>query len=193
MKLSILSIALLSGLVFIRQTDVNGQKPDIKFGRIEPRDLEMKIYERDSNAHAVVLSDYGRTYFNYVSTRVSSLDDQHTKGFQIIFNRHLRIKIIDNNGFQWADVSIPIYHTSRDKEVISKLNAFTYTLENGEIEKTKLTKDMIFTEEVDKNWEQIKFSMPDIKEGSVFEVEYAITSDFPTHLPGGNSSTLSLL
>ena len=42
---------------------------------------------------------------------------------------------------------------------------------------------MIFKEEVDKNWEKMKFSMPNIKEGSVFEVEYTLTSDFVANLP----------
>jgi hypothetical protein len=183
MKTRVYMIIFLSGLSFTWQIHLYGQKQPVKFGKIEPADLEMTFYENDSNAHAIVLSDYGRTFFSYVSTRVSSHDDQHTKGFQIIFNRHFRIKIIDNIGFQWADISIPVYRTSSDKEVISKLNAYTYNLENGEIEKTKLTKEMIFTEEVDKNWEQMKFSMPKIKVGSVFEVEYAITSDFVSHLP----------
>ncbi len=183
MKLKTLIIILLSGSAFIRQTDVNGQKPDIKFGRIEPLDLEMKVYERDSNAHAVILGDYGRTIFNYFDTKVTSQTENQAKGFQIIFNRFFRIKIFDNNAFQWADFEIPLYHTASGKEVISKLNAFTYNLVDGKIEKTRLTKDMIFTEEVDKHWEKTKFSMPDIKEGCVFEVEYSITSDFVGNLP----------
>ena len=135
MKIRILIIVLLSGLSFIRQNDVNGQKPPIKFGKVDLEELEMTVYENDSNAHAVVLGDYGRAYFHYVDTKVTSMDAQHTKGFQIIFDRHLRIKIFNNNAFNWADVEIPLYHTASGKEVVSKLNAFTYNLENGELKK----------------------------------------------------------
>jgi hypothetical protein len=183
MKLNILSIALLAGFSFIWQKDASCQKPAIKFGKIDPLELEMKFYDRDSNAHAVILGDYGRTIFFYFDTKVTSQTEHQAKGFQIIFSHYFRIKIFDNNAFQWADVEIPLYHTASGKEVVSKLNAVTYNLEGGDIKKSKLTKDMIFTEEIDKNWEKMKFSMPDIKEGSIFEVEYSITSDFVGNLP----------
>ncbi|MDN5203996.1 DUF3857 domain-containing protein [Fulvivirgaceae bacterium BMA10] len=139
-----------------------------KFGKIDKEDLEMTVYEKDTSASAVVLFDYGTSYvtFNDVS------------GFQLIFQRHTKIKILNKEGYDWADGQIPIYHTNSNNEKVSKLRGYTYNLENGKIEKYKLEKKAIFNEKYDENWNRIKFTMPNVKEGSVIEYEYTINSDF---------------
>jgi hypothetical protein len=60
------------------------------------------------------------------------------------------------------------------------LTGYTYNLENGKIVKSKLEKGSIFDEEINENWRKEKFTMPDVKEGSVIEYTYAITSPFTT-------------
>ena len=68
------------------------QSPPITWGDIPRADLEMKSFPKDTNASAVVLCDYGESYFN---------DD-----LNIVFNRHVRIKILTTKGYEWGTASI---------------------------------------------------------------------------------------
>ncbi|MCD4711102.1 MAG: DUF3857 domain-containing protein, partial [Bacteroidales bacterium] len=111
-------------------------------------------------------------------TKVRSDDvSESQKGFQLYHDRHFRIKIVDNQGFDWADIQIPLYH-DLDAERIGVIKAVTYNLENGKMVKTKLSKSDIHTEETSAHWKQQKFAMPNVKEGSIIEVEYTIVSDY---------------
>jgi hypothetical protein len=63
------------------------------------------------------------------------------------------------------------------KEDISLLKGYSYHLDNGKIQKVKLSKQSIFEEKTSDEWTTIKFTMPDVKEGSVIEYQYRIVSD----------------
>lgn len=143
------------------------QKPPIKFGKVSKEELEMTHYELDSAASAVILCDYGRSYIDY-----------GTDQFQVIHERTTRIKILTKDGYDFANQSFRLYKQNSSKEEYSSLKAFTYNLENGSIEKTKLDKSAIFEEVIDKNRDKVSFTMPAVKEGSVIEFTYKITSDF---------------
>lgn len=155
------------------------QTPPEKFGRIDKDDFKTTQCPIDSNAHAYFIFDYGESYFQYADTKVVSTDAPSTrKGFQLYFTRHFRIKIIDNQGFSWADIEIPLYHDLEDEEKTLQIKAYTYNLEGGKIDKTKLSKSDINTEQTSENWITEKFAMPNVKAGSIIEVEYTIKSDF---------------
>ena len=80
----------------------------------------MKKYEKDSSAAAVVIADYGETSIVY----------EERIGFQLIFERLTRIKILTKEGLEWANFEIPLYHSGSDDEKMSGLKAVTYNLEN---------------------------------------------------------------
>lgn len=154
------------------------QKPPSKFGKITVDELKNKNCPIDSNAHAYYIFDYGNSYFQYADTKISSDEAESSrKGFQLYFTRHFRIKIIDNQGFSWADFEIPLYRDG-DEEKILKLKAYTYNLENNKIVKTKLEKNDVYKEETSEYWITEKFAMPVVREGSIIEIEYTIKSDF---------------
>jgi hypothetical protein len=154
------------------------QKSPSTFGKISEELLSSEICPIDSNAHAYFVFDYGFSYFQYATTKIREGEStQNQKGFQLIFNRHLRIKILDNEGFDWSNFEIPLYRDVQEEE-IGKIKATTYNLENGKILKTKLDRKDIYTEETNDFWIQKKFAMPNVKKGSVIEVEYTIVSDF---------------
>ncbi|WKN42525.1 transglutaminase domain-containing protein [Tunicatimonas pelagia] len=144
------------------------EPPEIKFGKISQEELQMTHTHLDSSASAVVLADFGNTKINYNSN----------SGFQLIFTRHRRVKIFNSSGYNWADVIIPLYHDGSDRESISQIKGCTYNLENGKVVKTKLKNEGKFTEEYDENHQLHKFTLPNVKEGSVIEYTYRITSDF---------------
>jgi len=144
------------------------QKPPIKFGDVPIEDLKMTRYAKDSSAAAVVLADYGE----------SSLVYTQTDGFVLKFERIIRTKILTKDGLDYANFSIPLYHTGSDDEKIVGLKAVTYNLENGKVVETKMKGDGTFKEKLDANVDLMKITLPNVREGSIIEISYGITSDF---------------
>lgn len=170
----------LAGIVltFLIGGIVQAQSSPIKFGKVSEEELLAEYCPIDSNAHAYYIFDYGHSHFKYATTKVREGESTAgQKGFQLLFTHHFRIKILDSEGFDWADVAIPLYRDV-DEEKVGVIKATTYNLVDGKIEKTKLNRKDVHTEETNTYWTQKKFAMPAVKEGSVIEVEYTIISDY---------------
>jgi len=183
MKIKLITIAVL--ICFISAFNlIFAQKKQMKFGRINAENLEGKYCPIDSNAHAYFIFDQGYARFEYADTRLSSSDfEGNQKGFQLHFTRHFRIKIIDQQGLNWGDIEIPLYHEMENEEDATKIKACTFNLEDDKIEEFKLSRKDIHKEQSSENWNLVKFALPNIKEGSIIEVEYTIRSDFLFNLP----------
>ncbi len=141
---------------------------DLKFGKISESDFEVTSFEGDTSYSAIILCDIGKTFFTYDAT----------KGFRVNYTRHKRIKILKNEGYNYATVSLSLYNNNSGKEAVTNLKGYTYYLENNKIEKVKLKSDSKFSEEKNDNIDIVKFSMPEVKEGCIIEYEYNIVSDF---------------
>jgi Domain of Unknown Function with PDB structure (DUF3857) len=146
------------------------QDAPIKFGKIDIADLQMKSYPKDTSAEAVVLGDVGRAYFEY----------SQNNGFQVVYERHRRVKILKKSGYNWATIKVGLYVTKNNngKEELYDLKGVTYNLENGQIVKDKLEKESIFTDKADDNHTVKRFAFSKVKEGSIIEYSYKIRSDF---------------
>ncbi|HCM76648.1 MAG TPA: hypothetical protein DIS90_09720 [Cytophagales bacterium] len=144
------------------------QKAPIKFGKISDEELNMTAYEKDPSASAVVLMDYGTSVISY---------DQ-TNGFKIEFERIRRIKILNKEGYSWANFEIPLFHRGSDKEKLNGLKAVTVNMEGNKPVETKLGKDGIFEDETSENWTTIKLTLPNVREGSIIDIEYSVMSPF---------------
>ncbi|MEO1012080.1 MAG: DUF3858 domain-containing protein [Bacteroidota bacterium] len=156
-------IVLFMGLM---AQEVIAQK--VKFGKITEEELTHKSYEKDSSAAAAVLFRHRTTRFNY----------QQNHGFQLITFIHERVKIYKPEGFTYATVQEKLYKDGSENESITGLKAFTYNWENGKAVKHKLANDGKFKTELNDYWDEEKFTMPNIKVGSVVEYEYQINSPF---------------
>lgn len=143
-----------------------GDEP-IKFGKIEMSNLKMKAYPLDSNASAVILCDYGVSRLEYV-----------TDDFKLKFDRHIRIKILNEDGLKWANGEVTLYNSNGNSEKLFSLKAITYNLEGGKVIKSKMKNTSEFKEELDKNHDKIKFTLPDVRVGSIIEYSYQIVSDY---------------
>ncbi len=158
-------------LILLLLSSVSQAQPDnMKFGKIDISDLENNVCPIDSNSHAYYLFDVGETDFRY--------DQVGDKGFQLYFTRHFRVKIQDKQGLDWGNISFSLYKNNSNEEEISGLKAFTYNMDGKQVEKTKLEKSDIMRESTSENLTTVKFAMPNIKEGSIIEIEYTIVSDF---------------
>ncbi|WP_422083705.1 DUF3857 domain-containing protein [Ulvibacterium sp.] len=146
--------------------EISGQ--EVKFGKVSEAELRQEVYEKDSSAVAAVLYRYKNIRFEY----------KQSIGFQLVTSIHERVKIYKPEGFEYATVAEKLYKEDSDKETISGLKAFTYNLENGQVKKHKLSKEGEFKTKLNDYYSEEKFTMPNVKVGSVIEYEYQIYSPF---------------
>ena len=144
------------------------KKPGYQFQPVVLSDLSKEAYEIDTNANAIILADVGSTKFT-----------GNNKGwFTMIFKRHTRLRILKNSAMELATFRISLYKKKDDEEKLLDLKAFTYNKKNGALIETELDKKDIFSEKLNKNWVEKKFTMPAVTEGSIIDISYTIESDF---------------
>tara|TARA_R110002167_G_scaffold36686_6_gene115867 strand:+ start:775 stop:2826 length:2052 start_codon:yes stop_codon:yes gene_type:complete len=141
---------------------------EIKFGKVSKEELTQESYPLDPSASAAVLYRMHSISFEYIQSL----------GFRMITKVHERVKIYRQDGFKYATVSESLYKDGSDRETVNGLKAYTYNLENGAIKDFKLEKSGEFKTELNKYYDEEKFTMPNIKEGSVIEYQYQINSPF---------------
>lgn len=164
MKKLILSLAATLAAVSLLQA----QKPDYRFGKVSEEELRMERYDRDPDAEAVVLCEEVRTYY--------LIGNQFTR----MTDYFIRIKVLKAEGKEYADINLPYVF---QRENYANLDAVAYNLVDGKIVKTPLKKQYLFREQVgDEQW-MLKFSIPEVREGTVIEYRYRMNSDFVTYIP----------
>ena len=139
-----------------------------KFGKVSKEELQEKVYPLDSTANAAYLY---KNRFTYTTLNGGNI--------KLVTEIHVRIKIYSQEGFKWATEEINLYENSNSNgENVTGLKAVTYNLEDNNIQETKLDKDDVFSEQKSENWKVEKFTMPNVKEGSVLEWSYRIYSPY---------------
>jgi hypothetical protein len=149
-----------------------------KLGKVSMDEMKSTICPIDSSAQGYYLFEKGSTDFVYRNTTIREGDTGSDKGFQLVFKNHTRIKILNKAASYLGDFEIPLYNSGQNKEKITAIKGITHNLENGKIVETKLdTKQIIYEEKTD-HITIVKIAMPEVKAGSVIELEYEILSDF---------------
>ena len=137
---------------------VSGQEK-IKFGKISMAELTKERSTIDESAPAEVLAEYGNVTI--------SIGDGG--GFSNIYEYHKRIKIYNNDGYSYADITLPPYYKGNE---IESIRGWVYNLVDGKVEKIKLTNSMIITEKFYENWRLKKITFPKVKAGTVIEYKF---------------------
>ena len=127
----------------------------------------------DTNTNAVILSNIGSVHFI----------GNDRNWFSYVFKKQTRIKILNHKALYLATESVQLYAPDDDPEKLTDVTATTYNLENGQIRETHLEKQDLFTNRIDKEHVEKKFTLPAVKEGSIIEYSYTITSDYDFNLP----------
>jgi hypothetical protein len=150
-------------------------KSEKDLARVSPADFAVPASPIiDSNSDAVVLARLGNISFV----------GNEQGWFSYVYHLHERIKILNKKAFEnLATVRIQLYRNLSDAEKLDKLNASTYNLENGQVVEVKLEKKDIFQNRLSKEYVESKFTMPAIREGSIIDYSYTITSTFYWSLP----------
>jgi len=142
-----------------------------RFGNIPLEDLKMTVYSPDSAASAVVLFDKTECYFMWNST---------INNFEQILERHVRIKILKQDGLVNANVGIQY---DDESNIIVGLKARVYNLaSNDKIEEVKVDNDAFFDEDFG-SFRLQKIVFPNVTVGSIFEYSYKLTNRALYNIP----------
>ncbi|MBS1521550.1 MAG: DUF3857 domain-containing protein [Bacteroidetes bacterium] len=176
-KTLLLSIVVLSSICAFGQ--------DFPYGEVDNAALNMKKYDKDTSAHAVVLNEYGTSRIAFNSE------------YQVIatYEYHVKKKFFDNKEFEnEGSFEIPVYAgESMVYETADDIKGITYYHDdNGMVQQVELDPKKVFTVKDNKHWSTIKFAMPALRRGCVIEVSYKIRSpylfnlhswEFQSHIP----------
>jgi hypothetical protein len=163
-------------VLFLSLTKVSGQSKDnsirtFKYGKVDVTEFDTKVKGVDSAADAIKLFDVGKGTFEISAT---------SHQFVYNFTRHVRFKVVNKNAQDLANFEVILYNSAvgSGKEDMTSLRGATYNLVNGKVEVSKMTGDAKFTSRLDKNHVEKKFTLPNVKEGSIIEYSYTTVSDF---------------
>jgi transglutaminase-like putative cysteine protease len=138
---------------------------DFPYGTWTVQDVSKKSSTIDSNANAEVLREFGSA---------GILIDENTGGSYVDYLYHARIKIFNKNGFDAGSVLIPLYIYGSEADLVTELKATTMNFVNGMPVSTDLDRKQIFTEKKTKYLQTTRFTMPNLKEGSIIEYSYRV-------------------
>jgi hypothetical protein len=138
---------------------------NFEYGKHNPADFLETKPTVDSTAEAEVIREFG-------IGRI--LLDDNTGRSYLDYTYHVKIKIFNKEGFQQGNIEIPlsIYNSLADE--IRDVQATTYNYNNGTVTKSELDLKQLFTENRSKYQKVIRFTMPNLKQGSVIEYTYKI-------------------
>jgi hypothetical protein len=144
-------------------------RPEMKFGKVSDAELQMKVYEPDKDASAVVLCSNTTLWYTI------------SQDLQLSREVFVRLKVLKAEGKNVANVEIPYMENEvsrQNRETIEGLKAMVYNIENGKVVKVKMESDMVHRERIDKDHMLLKFTVPQVKVGSVIEYQYVLQSDY---------------
>jgi hypothetical protein len=137
-------------------------------------ELQMETYDKAPDAEAVILYENVDMYYTI------------SNSFNLVYEYKIKVKILKKEGTSWGDGEIILYNRGSSDEFLSGLKASSYNLVNGKIVESELKKDYIFKEKMDERRTRVKFSIPEVKVGSVIEYKYQIASDYIFSIPDLN-------
>lgn len=153
------------------QSQKSSQLP-YEFGKVLSKELLMTNFPTDLTADALVLYEHGNVTF-------------HRSGSSNLFfvNKvYKKIKIFNEQGYDNATVKVYLYKdSSGDSEKIENIKAVTY---NKNEKVTILTSDQIYTKKLNEKYNEVSFTFPNLKPGSVLEYQYDVKSEFFFNLVG---------
>lgn len=138
---------------------------NMKLPSVTVADLKEETYPLEPEADAAILYDLGTS---------------NTSGTRVMISHHRirRIKIYSKGGLGWADWSLGLYKTKNRHDNMKAFKASVYNLENGKVSRQKLGKKNLVTEKLNDDYSIVKLVFPNVKEGSILELDYTIGSDY---------------
>ncbi|MEJ5995865.1 DUF3857 domain-containing protein [Pedobacter sp. Du54] len=146
---------------------LDAKAQNFRFGDITNNDYVINRNTIDSNANAIVIQEFGRS-----TMQLNEADNR----LHLIFDYHVKLKIFNKDGYRQGNIIIPLYKGENQEEFITEIKASTYNYNAGSFEETIMDKKSIFSEKRTKYIELTKFTLPNLKDGSIIEYSYRLES-----------------
>lgn len=161
MKLTVILLVMLS-------FSLSALSQDFEYGKPTETEWELKKYDKDPAAHAVVLKEYGMATISTAET------------LPVIFEYHVRIKVLDDKGFESGKASIELYHEGRDINDHARLihGETMFRDANGTIKRTLLKDDDIQHVKINAHYDDVRFTLPDLRPGCIIEYTYQVEQSY---------------
>ena len=156
-------------------------KFSFELGKISNYELTMTQYEADTTADAIVIYESGDFYFKHI-------DREKDYYYSLVKTYKTKIKILKPSGIERAKFAIPVFQESEymwENFYVQTANVYNYNPITKQIEQStyqdeewliggKKTKE----NKLNKNFTIKNFTFPDVKVGSIIEIEYVIETPF---------------
>ena len=155
---------LLPALLFsLALQQAFAQKDQPGFGKIDKADLDLTDCSFDPGADALTMIDYGNVFYRGGGDFLNT-----------VFEKRVRIKILNERGLYYANVSIP-YNDQNNEEQIKKIAGYTFNIDqSGKVKRTKLGKSSMYSKRINKQYSMLIVTFPEAKVGSVIEYRYTM-------------------
>ncbi len=160
--------ATITGLILVFCTIFTAGAQAFKLGRIDQDDFRLSEKNKDTAAPALILDHNRETHFEY----------SESKGWLIVSEIQERIMILNKEGLEYATKKVSAYKNDGEKEQVSQIEGYTYTLKDNHVNSEKLKKDAIFDRLESEHWDAYSWTMPGVSPGAIIEWQYTLTSPF---------------
>ena len=164
--ITLLSFFLISTTFFAQNQQF------LKVPKFNKEDLKKEKSEIDPKAPAELL--YRAIHYR-IDNRTGNLIKEYT----------YRVKIYEKDKSEdWHNLEVSLYdNNSGDREVLVNMKALVYNLEGDNVVETKVDKSSKFKSKENKYVTVSKYAFPNIKNGSVIEYHYEVSSPFTYEIP----------
>ena len=161
------TLALVGAAVLLLAPGVGAQ--DIRWGRISDAEIALDSVAGDPDATAVILADTG----------FDELTPQR-RGIRLERRRHRRVKVLTEAGYKHGEFSLR--HADDDR--VRDIRAQTFVPRpDGTMDRVELDRKSVFREKVRDGVEEVRFTMPALAPGAIFEIQYTYETDNFVTLP----------
>ncbi|KAB7733093.1 DUF3857 domain-containing protein [Rudanella paleaurantiibacter] len=165
--LTLLSFLFMDTTAVVAQA-TSTQAPIVKLGRVTAADFDLAASGLDSTAEAEVLYDHGSVRF-----------DLRNNTFIMEFTRHRRIRILKKSALNRGTVEIPTFKgEGAEREYMVGIDGYTHNLNGQNVTTDKLTRAGMVSERVSDQVTLEKFTLPNVREGSIIEYRYVLQTPF---------------
>jgi hypothetical protein len=139
-------------------------------GSIDKSDFFQSSNLINKSTNALIIDEIGLANLGWDWSRNRSV---------ITFEYYVKVLILNEDGIKEATHEIELYSSDDITESVAKIEGASYNIvDSVYISQKKLEKKDIFTSNYGRNTIVTKFTLPDVKVGSVIEIKYTKTSDY---------------